>query len=112
MEFRSLGRSGLKVSAVGLGCNNFGVVLDEAATQRLVDKAIDCGVTLFDTADVYGAGQSETLLGKVLGARRPNAVIATKFALPMGKEWPLTGGASRDYIMRAVEGSLRRLGTD
>lgn len=111
MNYRNLGRSGLRVSAVGLGCNNFGMRCDAAATQAVVDEAVELGVTLFDTADVYSSGQSEQMLGKALGRRRPNVVIATKFGLPMGQGEYLRGG-SRRYIRRAVEASLERLGTD
>jgi aryl-alcohol dehydrogenase-like predicted oxidoreductase len=113
MDYRALGRSGLKVSAVGLGCNNFGMLIDAAQTQKVVDKAIDLGITLFDTADVYGdMGKSEEFLGKALGARRKDVLVATKFGNPMGKGVMEQGGGSRLYIMRAVEASLRRLGTD
>jgi aryl-alcohol dehydrogenase-like predicted oxidoreductase len=112
METRNLGRSGLRVSIVGLGCNNFGGRIDLAATRRVVDRAIDAGITLFDTADVYGnRGGSETLLGEVLGARRNDIVLATKFGMPMNEAQTLQG-ASRRYIMRAVEASLARLKTD
>ncbi len=111
MEFRRLGNSGLKVSAVGLGCNNFGGRCDRAATQAVVDAAIAHGITLFDTADVYGNQQSEVLLGEALGARRSGVVIATKFAMPMGMTVYDRGG-SRRYVCRAVEASLRRLRTD
>jgi len=112
MEIRNLGRSGLRVSLVGLGCNNFGGRLDLAATRRVVDRAIDAGITLFDTADSYGnRGGSETLLGEVLGSRRPDIVLATKFASPMNDAQTMKG-ASRRYIMGAVEASLRRLKTD
>jgi aryl-alcohol dehydrogenase-like predicted oxidoreductase len=112
MEFRNLGRSGLRVSLVGLGCNNFGGRIDLAATRRVVDRAIDAGITLFDTADVYGnRGGSETLLGEVLGTRRHDIVLATKFGMPMDEAQTLQGG-SRRYIMRAVEASLARLKTD
>jgi len=111
MEHRKLGRSGLKVSEVGVGCNNFGGRCDRAATQAVVDAAIERGITLFDTADVYGNQQSETLLGQALGARRNQCVIATKFAMPTGTTVHDRGG-SRRYIARAVEASLRRLGTD
>jgi aryl-alcohol dehydrogenase-like predicted oxidoreductase len=111
MIFRNLGRSGLKVSVVGLGCNNFGRRCDAAQTRAVVDKALDLGVTLFDTADIYSAGQSEELLGKSLGPRRRDVVIATKFGIPMGEGEYLRGG-SRRYIRQAVEASLRRLGTD
>jgi len=109
---KSLGRSGLKVSVVGLGCNNFGMRIDQAATDIVVGKALDQGITLFDTADAYGnRGGSETMLGKALGARRKEIVLATKFGLPMG-EGDLMKGASRRYIMNAVEASLKRIGTD
>ncbi|MFI5306244.1 MAG: aldo/keto reductase [Polyangiales bacterium] len=112
MEHRRLGSSGLKVSAVGLGCNNFGMRCDAAQTQAVVHKALDVGITLFDTADIYGGrGASETLLGKALGPRRKDIVLATKFGGPMG-ESPLERGASRRYVQRAIEASLRRLDTD
>lgn len=111
MEMRRLGRSGLKVSEVGLGCNNFGQRLDEGQTREVVAAALDAGVTFFDTADVYGGEMSEVLLGKALAGRRPRAVIATKFGLQVGAD-ELSKGASRRWIMRAVEDSLRRLGTD
>ena len=112
MRVKSLGHSGLKVSVVGLGCNNFGMRIDQAATDLVVARAVDLGITLFDTADIYGnKGGSETMLGKALGARRKDIVLATKFAGPMG-EGPLMAGASRRYIMQAVEASLKRLGTD
>ena len=113
MDYRQLGRSGLQVSLVGLGCNNFGGRLDEAGTKAVVARALDAGITLFDTADIYGGepGRSETLLGRALGAERDNIVLATKFGLPMNKEGTAKG-ASRRYIERAVEASLKRLGTD
>ncbi len=118
MSYRRLGDSGLAVSVVGLGCNSFGRRLDAAQTQAVVDAAIDCGITLFDTADVYGdpAGASEELLGAALKAngRRDDVLIATKFGGPMGgfngQDWDARG--ARRYINRAVEASLRRLGTD
>ena len=112
MDYRYLGKSGLKVSAVGVGCNNFGGACDQAATTTVVNKALDGGITLFDTADYYGQGKSETFLGKALGVRRKDVIIATKFGLAMGNTFDLRGGGSRDYILRAVEASLRRLGTD
>ena len=112
MEIRNLGSSGLRVSAIGLGCNNFGGRIDLEATRRVVHKALDLGITLFDTADVYGErGGSETCLGQVLGDRRKDIVLATKFGLPMDDAAVLQG-ASRRYIVRAVEDSLRRLRTD
>lgn len=111
MNLRNLGRSGLRVSVAGLGCNNFGARIDLEATRKVVDKAIDLGITLFDTADVYGnKGGSETLMGQVLGDRRKNIVLATKFGMEM--ETPEKKGASRRYIMSEVEDSLSRLRTD
>ncbi|MAG33118.1 MAG: aldo/keto reductase [Deltaproteobacteria bacterium] len=111
MELRNLGRSGLKVSLAGLGCNNFGMQIDEAASAKVVDAALDNGINFFDTADCYGAGASETFLGKALGARRHNAIISTKFGVPMGDGSHMQG-ASRRYILHAVEASLSRLATD
>ena len=116
MEIRSLGRSGLRVSAVGLGCNNLGGRIDLEASRRVVDEAIDAGVTLFDVADIYGrqgahSGASEETLGEVLGTRRHDIVLATKFGGPMDQQGTLQG-ASRRYVTRAVEASLRRLRTD
>ena len=109
MEQRHLGRSGLKVSEVGLGCNNFGV-LDVESSRRVVHRALDLGVTLFDTADVYGnRGGSETQLGEILGPRRKDIVLATKFGMAMDETG---GGASRRYIVAAAEASLKRLKTD
>ena len=112
MEQRNLGRSGLIVSAVGLGCNNFGGRIDMAATRAVVHKALDLGVTFFDTSDTYGeCGGSEEYLGRALAGRRNDIVLATKFARPMDRDGRLQG-ASRRYIMSAVEASLRRLNTD
>ncbi|HZU77659.1 MAG TPA: aldo/keto reductase, partial [Dehalococcoidia bacterium] len=112
MEYRNLGRSGLQVSVVGIGCNNFGGRMDAEQTAAVVNTALDMGVNLFDTADVYGGrGVSEEYLGKALQGKRRNAVIATKFASPMG-EGPHWAGGSRRYIYDAVHNSLRRLGTD
>lgn len=112
MKERNLGRSGLKVSLVGLGCNNFGGRLNLAGSKAVVHKAIDLGVTLFDTADIYGdRGGSETALGEILGNRRKDIVLATKFGGPMDEPGKLKGG-SRRYIMLAVEASLKRLKTD
>ncbi len=112
MEYRYLGRSGLQVSAVGLGCNNFGRRCDAATTKAVVDRAIDLGVNLFDTANVYGpGGLSEEYLGKALAGRRHEVVLATKFGMKMGDR-PMEMGGSRKHIMSSVEDSLRRLGTD
>jgi len=113
MEYKNLGRSGLKVSVVGLGCMNFGMMNDEKESVDMVHKALDLGINLFDTADVYGErGRSEQFLGKGLGDRREGAIIATKFAGPMSSERFDMQGGSRRYIMQAVEASLKRLGTD
>ncbi len=112
MESRNLGRSGLRVSAIGLGCNNFGGRIGLEASRAVVHAALDAGITLFDTADAYGErGGSETALGEILGSRRRDIVLATKFALPMNDAETLKG-ASRGYIMQAVDASLRRLRTD
>jgi len=112
MEFRNLGTSGLRVSLVGLGCNNFGMKLDAAGTETVVSAAIDAGITLFDTADMYGGrGGSEEHLGAALGARRKDIVLATKFGWEMDDEGRKRG-ASRGYIVEAVEASLKRLKTD
>jgi aryl-alcohol dehydrogenase-like predicted oxidoreductase len=112
MELRNLGQSGLRVSTIGLGCNNFGGRIGLEATRAVIDRAIDLGITLFDTADTYGdRGGSETQMGQVLGARRADIVLATKFGNPMDEVGVKRGGARR-YIMSAVEDSLRRLRTD
>jgi aryl-alcohol dehydrogenase-like predicted oxidoreductase len=114
MTYRQLGDSGLTVSTVGVGCNNFGRRLDQDGTNAVVRQAIDSGVTLFDTADIYGQGASEEMLGLALGSERENVVVATKFGMDMqganGPDWGVRG--SRRYIRKAVEASLRRLGTD
>ena len=111
MEYRPLGASGLKVSLAGIGCNNFGMTIDESQTQKVVDAALGSGINFFDTADCYGGGNSEVFLGKALGDRRGDAIVATKFGVPMGRG-PLSGGASRRYAIQACEASLARLGTD
>jgi aryl-alcohol dehydrogenase-like predicted oxidoreductase len=112
MQIRNLGGSGLRVSAVGLGCNNFGQRTDLETSRKVIHKAIDLGVTLFDTADIYaGMGGSETVLGQVLGDRRKDIVLATKYSKPMASDGTKQG-ASRRYIMSAVEASLTRLKTD
>jgi 1-deoxyxylulose-5-phosphate synthase len=116
VRYRPLGRSGLVVSVVGLGCNNIGRSMDAAVTRKTLDAALDVGVTLLDTADIYGGarGESEEVLGEVLGADREQFVLATKFGNPMGgvngPDWGARG--SRRYIRTAVEASLRRLRTD
>ncbi len=112
MQQRKLGQTDLTVTAIGLGGNNFGIRLDLEATRRLVHAALDAGITLFDTADVYGErGGSETLLGEVLGDRRKDVVLITKFGVAMDTEGRLRGG-SRAYVVRALEASLKRLRTD
>lgn len=107
METRRIGS--LDVSVVGLGCNNFGWRLDETQTARVVDAALDAGVTLLDTADLYGGGQSEAFLGRVLKGRRERVVLATKFGAKLDED---RKGASPAYVRRAVDDSLRRLGVD
>jgi aryl-alcohol dehydrogenase-like predicted oxidoreductase len=111
MKLRRLGASGLKVSEVGLGCNNFGMRIDAKATDAVVGAALDAGITLFDTADIYGGTKSEEFLGKALGKRRGEVVLATKFGMRIGDD-PRRMGGSRRWIMRAVEDSLTRLSTD
>jgi aryl-alcohol dehydrogenase-like predicted oxidoreductase len=113
VEQRNLGRSGLEVSAIGLGCNNFGGRIDFAMTERVVLKALDLGITFLDASDTYGdpPGSAETCLGRILGPRRQEIVLATKFARPMDRSGRREG-ASRRYIIEAVEASLRRLDTD
>ena len=115
MTYRRLGDSGLTVSTVGLGCNNFGIKLTAEQSSAVVDAAVDNGITLFDTADSYG--DSEQRLGAALVGRRDDAIIATKFGndvrkrgLDNGADWGARG--SRRYVIRAVESSLRRLQTD
>lgn len=114
MTYRPLGDSGLRVSTVGIGCNAFGTRTEAEGVPSIVDAAIESGINFFDTADTYGLGQSEELLGKALGSRREDVVIATKFGMDMqganGPDWGARG--SRRYIRTAVEASLRRLGTD
>jgi len=116
VETRRIGKNGPQVAVVGLGCNNFGGRLDLEATRKVVTKALDLGITLFDTADIYGGygygnyGGSEEQLGRILGPRRKDIVLATKFGMAMGD--PAKQGASRRYIVSAVEGSLKRLKTD
>jgi aryl-alcohol dehydrogenase-like predicted oxidoreductase len=112
MEIRNLGGSGLRVSAVGLGCNNFGQRVDLEGSRKVIHKALDLGITLFDTADIYSdMGGSENVLGAVLGDRRKDIVLATKYSKPMATDGTKQG-ASRRYIMNAVEASLKRLKTD
>ncbi|MFY1673291.1 aldo/keto reductase [Plantactinospora sp. WMMB334] len=116
MNYRRLGDSGLVVSVVGIGCNNFGRKVDAAGTRAVVDAALDAGINFFDTADIYGEphGGSEELLGAALRGRRDDVVLASKFGMSMsGMNGPDHGArGARRYVVRAVEASLRRLGTD
>jgi aryl-alcohol dehydrogenase-like predicted oxidoreductase len=109
METRKLGS--LEVTLVGLGCNNFGMRIDEEQSARVVHAALDAGINFFDTADVYGRTRSEQFLGRALGRRRDEVLIATKFVAPIDDD-PSHAGASARWVVEAVEGSLRRLGTD
>jgi aryl-alcohol dehydrogenase-like predicted oxidoreductase len=107
---RPLGNSGLQVSVVGLGCNNFGRRVDLEGTRAVVDAALDEGITFFDTADIYGGGVSEEYLGEALQGRRDQVVLATKFGMDMGDGKGPRG--SRDYVLQAADASLRRLRTE
>ena len=109
---RRLGTTDVRVSALGLGCNNFGVRTDLPAARNIVAAALDAGITFFDTADVYGLrGGSETILGEVLGARRKDIFLVSKFGVAMDDEGKLKGGSAR-YVASAIEASLKRLKTD
>src|SRR3954447_21791055 len=112
MQQRSLGQSGLRVSLVGLGCNNFGRRIDYAASRPVVHKALDLGITFFDTADIYRSpiGGSEEFLGQALGPRRKDVVLATKVSMATDESG--LRSASRRTIISGVEASLRRLNTD
>ncbi|MEP6536013.1 MAG: aldo/keto reductase [Bryobacteraceae bacterium] len=107
MEKRRIG--GLEVTVVGVGCNNFGWRIDAAISSKVVHAAIDEGINFFDTADIYGAGQSEEYLGRALGARRHEILIASKFGMKMDDQ---RHGAKPAYVKQAAEDSLHRLGTD
>lgn len=110
MEQRRIGKSGLMVSLVGLGCNNFGGRVDAEGSKAVIRRALDLGITFFDTADTYGnGGGSETILGDYLGSERNNVILATKFGWEMGSG---RGGASRQYIYKALASSMKRLKTD
>jgi aryl-alcohol dehydrogenase-like predicted oxidoreductase len=108
MKTRAIGS--LQASVVGLGCNNFGGRIDERATEAVVQAALDAGITLFDTADIYGGTLSEEFLGRALGSRRDEALVATKFGVQIDDD--RKGGGSAAYVRRACEDSLKRLGTD
>ena len=114
MRYRNLGSSGLVVSVLGVGCNAFGARTDADEVDAIVGEALEQGITLFDTADTYSAGESERLLGAALQGRRDRAVVATKFGMPVTEDDGPDGLArgSRRYVRQAVEASLRRLGTD
>jgi len=111
MRTRHLGDGGPEVSVVGLGTNNFGRRCDYDRTLTVIDAALDSGITLFDTADIYGQGMSEDYIGRALEGRRDRVILATKFGMPM-EERPDDSPGRREYIRWAVEGSLRRLRTD
>lgn len=111
MDTRRLGGDGPALSVVGLGCNNFGMRIDRAASAAVVNAALDAGITHFDTAEIYGQGHSEEFLGAALGSRRDEAVIATKFA-PRPADEPYVPGVLRQRILEGCERSLRSLGTD
>ena len=111
MEYRNLGKAGVKVSAIGIGCNQFGGKVNQEGTKAIVNRALELGINFFDTADVYSRGVSEEFLGAALEGQRERVVIATKGRYKMG-DGPNDQGASRYHIMNAVEASLRRLKTD
>jgi aryl-alcohol dehydrogenase-like predicted oxidoreductase len=111
MDLRTVGRSGLQVSVLGLGCNNFGSRIDEDAARAVVQASLDEGVTFFDTSDSYGGGRSEEFLGRALEGHRDEVVIATKFGSRVG-DGPYDAGSSRKHVVAACDASLRRLGTD
>ncbi len=112
MEYRKLGNSSFKVSEIGLGANRFGWSLDEKASIPVIQYALDQGVNYIDTADFYGQGSSEEVVGKAIKARRHEVILASKFERPMGEGPRLQGGGSRHYIMNAIDASLKRLQTD
>ncbi|MDA0340416.1 MAG: aldo/keto reductase [Proteobacteria bacterium] len=112
MQYRQVGSSDLRVSLNGLGCNNFGARMSTEDARPIVHRALDLGITLFDTADSYGSGGSESALGEILGGRRQDIVLASKFGLSLEDSPRRVVPATRDYILAAVDGSLRRLKTD
>lgn len=111
MEYTYLGRTGVQVSRLCLGCMNFGTATDEATSIRMIHRALDAGINFLDTANVYGRGRSEEIVGKAIKGRRDQVFLATKARLPMG-DGPNQAGASRYHLMKELEASLRRLGTD
>ncbi|MBT5433117.1 MAG: aldo/keto reductase [Alphaproteobacteria bacterium] len=112
MEYRTFGQSGLFVSLAGMGCNTLGWWVGEAQGKKVVHAALDAGIALFDTADMYDDGTSERILGKALGAKRKDVTVVTKFGMKKGKDQRDIPRGSREYIIRSCEGSLKRLGTD
>ena len=111
MDYRRLGRSGLKVSPLCLGTMMFGGATEEVEARRIIDHAHDAGINFIDTADVYNEGRSEEVTGRAIAAHRQDWLLATKVANPMGAG-PNRSGLSRRWVMQACEDSLRRLGTD
>lgn len=111
MKYRSLGSSGLKVSAIGLGTNNFGWRTDEVGSASIINQAIDLGINFIDTANIYGRGRSEEFIGKAIKEKRSQVIIATKFGYTTGDN-PNEKGGSRYHILNAIDASLRRLQTD
>ena len=112
MEYRRLGNSGLKITEVSLGGNNFGWVLNEQDSLKVISHALDEGINYIDTSDLYGPGTSEEFIGKAVKNRRSQVIIATKFAWPKEGDGPNEKGCSRYHIMNAIDASLRRLQTD
>ena len=112
MDRNTLGRSTLTVSRVGLGCNNFGRRIDREASLEVLAAAVDAGITFFDTADVYGLGASERIVGEALAGRSDDLVVATKFGMDMEGANGDAPGGSREYVRRAIDASLGRLGRD
>jgi aryl-alcohol dehydrogenase-like predicted oxidoreductase len=112
MEHRPLGNSGIQASLVGLGCNNFGMKIDLAASRAVINAALDAGITFFDTADMYGNTKSEDFIGQTLGSRRKDVVLATKFGGIAWMQKSKDSWADRAYIVKCLEGSLKRLQTD
>ena len=111
MQYRQLGHSGLEVSLIGLGTNNFGRRCDQAQSSRVLDQALEMGINFIDTANIYSAGESESHIGHWLKGKRDQVLIATKFGMKMG-EGPMQMGASRQHIIASIEASLTRLQTD
>jgi len=113
MQMKPLGKTGLEVSSVGMGCMNLGMMCDQGAADAIVDAALSVGVNFFDVADIYGGGEAESILARALGKRRQDVVLATKFGARLGgRGGAADHGGSRDYIMKAVETSLKKLNTD